>query len=95
MVDGADGSSKSNLGFYELKPNIVPTLYRGIGKYFGLDGLKEPYLMEIQVIGKGKTSKLLFRVWGPDLAAAMGIAFRLLGRIDKRLGIKSLIQVTK
>ena len=81
-----------SMGFYELKPNVVATLYRGTGKYFGVDALKEPYLMEIQVIGKGKTARLLYRVWAGDVTTAMGIAFRLLSKVDKRLDIQSRIK---
>ena len=84
-----------NMGFYELKPNVVATLYRGTGKYFGVDALKEPYLMEIQVIGKGKTARLLYRVWAADVTAAMGIAYRLLSKVDKRLEIQSRIKKAK
>lgn len=79
------------MGFYPLAPVVTPTLFRGLGKFFGLDALKEPYCMEIQVIGKGKKSRLLLRTWSDSKASSMGIAFRLLGKVDKRLEIRSKI----
>jgi hypothetical protein len=83
------------LGFRPFKPVIVPTLYRGIGKFFGLDMLKDPYCVEIQVIGKGKKSRLLMRVWAPSYTQAMGVSFRFLGKADKRLKIKTKISSKK
>ncbi|UCH89957.1 MAG: hypothetical protein JSV49_04745 [Thermoplasmata archaeon] len=82
------------LGFYPLKPSIVPTLYRGMGKFFGLDPLKEPHCIEVQVIGSGKKARVLFRVWAPTTTRAMGVAFRVIGRIDKKLDIKNNLKKT-
>jgi hypothetical protein len=78
-----------NMGFYPLKPNIVPSLYRGIGKFYGLDPLKEPHCVEVQVIGiEGKT-RLLFRTWAPTTTRAMGVAFNVIGNLDEKMDIKS------
>jgi hypothetical protein len=83
------------MGFFPLKPNIVPSLYRGQGKFFGLDPLKEPHCVEVQVIGRGGTSRLLLRVWTPSVTRSMGITFRFLGRVDKKIDIKNKIKFSK
>ena len=85
----------AKMGFYPLKPNIVPSLYRGQGKFFGLDPLKEPHCVEVQVIGRGGTSRLLFRVWTPSVTRSMGITFRFLGRVDRKIDIKNKVKFTK
>jgi len=83
------------MGFYMLPPNIVPTLYRGVGKFFGLDPLKEPHCVEVQVIGGGGKSRLLLRVWSPSVTRSMGITFRFLGRVDKKIDIKNNVRFPK
>jgi hypothetical protein len=79
------------LGFYQLEPVVVPTIYRGIAKFYGDDPLKEPHCVEVQVIGQDKNTKILFRVWAPTTTRAMGIAFKVLGKVDKRLAIRENI----
>ena len=79
------------IGFYGLKPVVAPSIYRAIGKFFGLDAVKDPYCIEIQVIGQGKKSRLLLRCWAPTNTAAMGIAFKIIGKSNKRLELKSRI----
>jgi hypothetical protein len=79
------------MGFYALKPNVVPTLYRGIAKFYGQDAFDEPHCVEIQVVGFGNKTRLLLRVWAPSLQRAIGITFKFLGKVDKRLEIKENI----
>lgn len=85
----------TNMGFYSLKSAIIPSLYRGVGKFFGVDALMEPLCIEVQVVGSGKKSRLLFRVWATDSTSAMGIAFRCLSKVNKRLDITSKLVLPK
>jgi len=79
------------LGMFMLDPIETPTLYRGVARYMGLDGNKNMYGAEIQVIGKENRCRALIVTYGPEDTLAMGLAFYQINALRSPPNFKKLI----
>lgn len=84
------GATVEEIGFYAIDPFIVPTLYRGIGKFIGTVG-DDIYACQIQVIGQEDISKVLIECYGPNNQKAIGLCARILTPLDSMYHLKRYI----
>ncbi len=83
-----------SVGLFMLPPIENVNLYRGIAKFFGTIKEGSIIVVETQVIGDKKNSKVLFRIWSSDAKDALTLAFRTLDTIEEIIKIKKFIVET-
>jgi hypothetical protein len=68
---------------YMLEPMVIPTIYRGISRYFGMDREGSKYAVEFQLIGTEEESKFLLRAWGSNPERCMALCCKIIDDFGK------------
>jgi hypothetical protein len=79
---------------YMLEPMVIPNIYRGISRYFGMDREGAKYAVEFQLIGNDDQSKFLLRTWGGNPERSMALCCKIIDDFSKltKIDIKNYIK---
>jgi hypothetical protein len=80
----AISGSLEDLGFAEANSMVNENLFRGIRQLCGTDDKGRKWAIQVQVIGKGKESKLLLYAFGERPLFAYNLATRALLKVPQR-----------